>query len=412
MAIVLAEAFEEDGRLADAYATLAAALALLLPRFKSLGGLDGKAENSSTQPSESADLATTEDTLKIISVVAGSAPPHSSPTSNTPSSSQGSSAPKPSRYSLPASPAVRKRAVALALKLADLSETLQRPTTEEEALLSFATEEVLRLVYQDNVFDSAIAVEADKSNREKGKGKAAGKEENFDVDLELPLPSWATLTQTEVAAPMERLAAFYARQGKDGYVSLCHALSNIYINDYTSYALALYNGALNLLLPSSSSGRTIPESCQALQILSAQLALLAELHITHPDDPYPARSFMDATQRALAIYGAAYSRSGGDAEGAQSDEMTLCEDVYPAILYNAAIFHEVSLSSRVPMFHLRPAVFHFLSSYKFVSNIFVDVHRDAVNLRRHFSFTPVQFRDCRRADRRIKHMRLRQVYGG
>lgn len=347
MAIVLAEAFEEDGRLADAYATLAAALALLLPRFKSLGGLDGKAENSSTQPSESADLATTEDTLKIISVVAGSAPPHSSPTSNTPSSSQGSSAssaPKPSRYSLPASPAVRKRAVALALKLADLSETLQRPTTEEEALLSFATEEVLRLVYQDNVFDSAIAVEADKSNREKGKRKAAGKEENFDVDLELPLPSWATLTQTEVAAPMERLAAFYARQGKDGYVSLCHALSNIYINDYTSYALALYNGALNLLLPSSSPGRTIPESCQALQILSAQLALLAELHIAHPDDPYPARSFMDATQRALAIYGAAYSRSGGDAEGAQSDEMTLCEDVYPAILYNAAVFHEVSMT--------------------------------------------------------------------
>lgn len=51
---------------------------------------------------------------------------------------------------------------------------------------------------------------------------------------------------------------------------------------------------------------------------------------------------MDATQRALAIYGTAYSISGGNVEGAQSDEMTLCEDVYPAILYNAAVFHEVS----------------------------------------------------------------------
>lgn len=219
VAIVLAEAFEEDGRLADAYATLAAALALLLPRFKSLGGLDGKAKDVSMPPPERADLAS-EDALTIMSIAAESVAPLSSPTSNIPSLSQMPSPPSPSRYSLPASPAVRKRAAALALKLADLSETLQRPTTEEEALLSFATEEVLRLVYQDNVFDSAIDAEADRSNREKGKGKAVGKDENLDVDLELPLPSWATLTQTEVAAPMERLAAFYARQGKDGYAAL------------------------------------------------------------------------------------------------------------------------------------------------------------------------------------------------
>lgn len=62
---------------------------------------------------------------------------------------------------------------------------------------------------------------------------------------------------------------------------------------------------------------------------------------------------MDATQRALAIYGAAYNRSGGNAEGAHSDEMSLCEDVYPAILYNAAVFHEVSESTPL---YLRPTV--------------------------------------------------------
>lgn len=67
----------------------------------------------------------------------------------------------------------------------------------------------------------------------------------------------------------------------------------------------------------------------------------------NPDDPFPARSFMEATQRALAVYGEAYKRSGGNAEGSQSSEMSICEDVYPAILYNAAVFHEVSEISRL-----------------------------------------------------------------
>ena len=117
----------------------------------------------------------------------------------------------------------------------------------------------------------------------------------------------------------------------------------------SSYALTLYNGALNLLLPSSHpSGRTILESCQALQILSAQLALLAELHMAHPKDPYPSRTFMDLTKRALALYGSAFKNSGGtaDAGGTKSGDMALCEDVYTAILYNAAVFHEVSLFRR------------------------------------------------------------------
>ena len=114
----------------DAYATLATALGLLAPRFKTLGGLDGEATDTSTIPTETSTASSTKDVLKLMS----------RPSSSITSSAQDTNSSNSSRYSFPATAESRKRGVALALKLADLAETLQRPPAEEEALLSFAVE--------------------------------------------------------------------------------------------------------------------------------------------------------------------------------------------------------------------------------------------------------------------------------
>lgn len=228
VAVVLAEVFEEDGRLADAYATLATALGLLVPRFTSLGGVADRVEDTSESQSSKSAAQETKDVLKILEAASNPA------TSNSPSASRTvplSAKANASQYSVEASPAVRKRAAALALKLGDLSETLKRPPAEDEALLSFAAEEIMRLVFQDDAFGMATGAEAEKNGQENGKKRdeASNNTDNADADLELPLPSWATFTRSEVAAPLERLAAFYARQGKDGCVlPLCKSAALIF----------------------------------------------------------------------------------------------------------------------------------------------------------------------------------------
>ena len=122
------------------------------------------------------------------------------------------------------------RAVALALKLGELAESLKMPE-EEERWLGFAVTEVLRLVRDEYglVFDPHRGFSQNSqgsettSDKETDVAKGGSNHETAvrdilspDSDDELGLPTWVSLTKSELAAPMERLGAFYGRQGKYG----------------------------------------------------------------------------------------------------------------------------------------------------------------------------------------------------
>ena len=104
----------------------------------------------------------------------------------------------------------RMRAVALAHKLGEMAEVYQRGPEEAEEFLTFAVEEVLR-VMKDG--EAGIEVE--------GKGKERADEGEVGTMLaELELPQW--VRKVDVAAPLEALGRFYAREDKPECVSLHH----------------------------------------------------------------------------------------------------------------------------------------------------------------------------------------------
>jgi hypothetical protein len=157
-----------------------------------------------------------------------------SPTPETSSSSPFLQTPSPGPDTLDFRDSMR--AVAIALKLGDLAELLQRPE-DEEPILGFAMTTSMRLVQSEYGLKrvgakferepgthSKLDSNEDKKNgsqsKENEEGRATLREvlsSGTEVD-ELGLPAWVTLTRTELAAPMERLGAFYARQGKLEYV--------------------------------------------------------------------------------------------------------------------------------------------------------------------------------------------------
>lgn len=100
----------------------------------------------------------------------------------------------------------RMRAVALAHKLGEMAEVYQRGAEEAEEFLTFAVEEVLRIIKDGQ---AGIEVEA--------KGKERAEEDEVGTMLaELELPWW--VSKIDVAAPLEALGRFYAQEGKSEYV--------------------------------------------------------------------------------------------------------------------------------------------------------------------------------------------------
>ena len=100
----------------------------------------------------------------------------------------------------------RMRAVALAHKLGEMAEVYQRGAEEAEGFLTFAVEEVLRVIK-----DGQANIEVE------GKGKERAEEGEVSTMLaELELPWW--VSKVDVAAPLEALGRFYAQEGKPEYV--------------------------------------------------------------------------------------------------------------------------------------------------------------------------------------------------
>lgn len=92
----------------------------------------------------------------------------------------------------------KMRAVALAYKLGELCEVLEKPKEEEEKWLTFAVETVLKNVLE------VPALEATRTSHGEG--------DNHVIIAELGLPDW--VSTVDIAAPFEALGTFYSRAGK------------------------------------------------------------------------------------------------------------------------------------------------------------------------------------------------------
>lgn len=114
-------------------------------------------------------------------------------------------------------PRERMRAVAIASKLGEMAETFQQPAAEEERLLRFAVEEMLRVVRSiqpSKDTSSPLSVLTRLVVGEPNTTDSA-KTEQDDAKIvltDLKLPGWVTVT--DVGAPIEALGAFYARVGQ------------------------------------------------------------------------------------------------------------------------------------------------------------------------------------------------------
>lgn len=102
----------------------------------------------------------------------------------------------------------RMRAVALASKLGIMAEIYNQPPAEEEKFLTFAVEEMLRVLKDvsnepSSIFGKVIGV-SDKTAPE------SKQDENKVALSDLELPSW--VSKTDVGAPLAALGAFYTRR--------------------------------------------------------------------------------------------------------------------------------------------------------------------------------------------------------
>lgn len=88
----------------------------------------------------------------------------------------------------------RLRAVSIAVKLGQLAESCALPIDEEEKILVWAVEEMLKLLMDTQ-----------------GNSSAGEATQPLDLD-KLKLPTW--LTKTDVSVPLQQLGDFYAKVGK------------------------------------------------------------------------------------------------------------------------------------------------------------------------------------------------------
>jgi len=195
----------------------------------------------------------------------------------------------------------RMRAVAIASKLGEMAETYQLPVAEEERWLTYAVEELLRIV-RDETSKGELTVEGE------------AEEGNIPLMLaELEMPPW--VTKTDVGAPLEALGRFYAREGN------------------VEYAMPLYLQAISLLVPPPSSKKkaTVEERCRGAQLMNN----LAELSI---------RGKQSDEQRAQAVAWAQQGLSTIErtkAFGGDPEELWLCEQTLAAVLFNLGSLHEM-----------------------------------------------------------------------
>ncbi|KAK0474213.1 hypothetical protein IW261DRAFT_1499438 [Armillaria novae-zelandiae] len=189
----------------------------------------------------------------------------------------------------------RLRAVAIAGKLGEVAEELQKPADEEEKWLSWGVEEVLRLVKDANagIIDPREDITSD----------------NQVTLAELELPPW--VDKTDVGAPLEVLAAFYARIGK------------------VEFAMPLYLQAISILIPPPPQTSSPDDQCRGAQMMGN----LSELIIRGKPTPEKLQQAESWAKQSLAIL---------QRTRRQYEPIPICEYAYAAALFNIGMLREMS----------------------------------------------------------------------
>ncbi|KAF7351261.1 hypothetical protein MSAN_01557600 [Mycena sanguinolenta] len=181
----------------------------------------------------------------------------------------------------------RLRSVSLAVKLGQLAEPCGVPVEEEEKVLVFAVEEVLKLLL-DNREDNSQPLDF----------------------LKLKLPSW--LSKTDVGVPLQELGDFYGRAGK------------------LEYAIPLYIQGISLLIPEDGTKHPPEDLCQGAQLMNNIAELLVRGNIT-PERRAQAETW---AQKALSLLSSARKNT--------KEQISTCELALCAALFNAGMLREVS----------------------------------------------------------------------
>ncbi|KAK0494479.1 hypothetical protein EDD18DRAFT_1038976, partial [Armillaria luteobubalina] len=189
----------------------------------------------------------------------------------------------------------RLRAVAIAGKLGEVAEELQKPADEEEKWLSWGVEEVLRLVKDASagIIDPREDITSD----------------NQVTLVELELPPW--VDKTDVGAPLEVLAAFYARIGK------------------VEFAMPLYLQAISILIPPPPQTSSPDDQCRGAQMMGN----LSELIIRGKPTPEKLQQAESWAKQSLAIL---------QRTRRQYEPIPICEYAYAAALFNIGMLREMS----------------------------------------------------------------------
>ncbi|KAF7360319.1 hypothetical protein MVEN_00761400 [Mycena venus] len=181
----------------------------------------------------------------------------------------------------------RLRAVSLAVKLGQLAEPCGLPVDEEEKILVFAVEEMLKLL----------------------KDAQGDKSQPLDF-FHLKLPSW--MTKTDVGVPLQELGDFYGRAGK------------------LEYAIPLYIQGISLLVPEDGVKLLPEDMCQAAHLMNNIVEL------TVRGTPTAERQLYAETwaHKALSLLQAARKDT--------KEPIPICELALCAALFNAGMLRELS----------------------------------------------------------------------
>ncbi|KAI0828665.1 hypothetical protein BC628DRAFT_1316098 [Trametes gibbosa] len=198
----------------------------------------------------------------------------------------------------------RMRAIAIAHKLGEMAEVYQQDPEEAEQWLTYAVEEVLRVIKEE-------------SAATKGKAPSAQEPEG-DVGAmlaELDLPWW--VRKIDVAAPLEALGRFYAREGKD------------------EYAVTLYLQAVGMLMqpPPNQKNASIEDRCRGAQLMNN----LSDLMVRGPP-PTNLKYAESWAQQAQGVIEKTRTLPGAQQE---TEAMALCEQTLTAVLYNLGALLEM-----------------------------------------------------------------------
>ncbi|KAI0763447.1 hypothetical protein BD413DRAFT_642949 [Trametes elegans] len=202
----------------------------------------------------------------------------------------------------------RMRAVAIAHKLGEMGEIYQQPPEEVEQWLTFAVEEVLRVVR-----DGASAPDG------KGTAGGVGTEEPEGEDgamlAELDLPWW--VRKIDVVAPLEALGRFYAQEGKN------------------EYAVTLYLQAIGMLMqpPPKQKNASVEDRCRGAQLMNN----LSDIMVRGP----PPTNVKYAESWARQAQGVIEKTRALPEAQKEPESMNLCEQTLAAVLFNLGALLEM-----------------------------------------------------------------------